>query len=236
MQKNTNEHKEHRRRVKNRYLAEGLEGFSEVHTLELLLFFAIPQGDVNELAHQLLNHFGSLRQVLEAPVEQLMAVKGMGEHSAILVSMIRGLVRKYMICQGKAFQPLNTLEDCGRYLMDRFIGYRDEVVMLLCLDAKRKPIACQLINEGSVNSTEISVRKVMEAALLHNATTVILAHNHPSGIALPSGEDVVTTRRIAVALDAVGIPLADHIVVADRDFVSMVQSGVYCPEECRLLV
>ncbi len=229
-------HKDHRRRVKNRFLAEGLEGFDEVHALELLLFFAIPQGDVNPLAHRLLDHFGNLRQVLEAPTEQLMAVKGMGEHSAILVSMIRGLSRKYMIGQDGGFRPLNTVEDCGNYLLDRFIGMRDEAVMLLCLDAKRKPLACRLISEGSVNSADVSVRKVVEAALAVNATTVVLAHNHPSGIAVPSMEDVFTTRRMAVALDAVGIPLEDHIVVADRDFVSLYQSGYYRPEECRLIV
>ncbi len=229
-------HKDHRRRVKNRFLAEGLESFEEIHALELLLFFAIPQGDVNPLAHRLLAHFGNLRQVLEAPPEQLMAVKGMGEHSAILVAMIKGLSRKYMIGQEDPGRPLNTLEDCGRYLMDRFIGRRDEAVILLCLDAKRKPLACRCISEGSVNSADISVRKVVEAALAVNATSVVLAHNHPSGIAVPSMEDVVTTRRMGVALDAVGIPLEDHIVVADRDFVSLVQSGYYRPEDCRLIV
>ncbi len=229
-------HKDHRRRVKNRFRSEGLEHFEEIHALELLLFFAIPQGDVNPLAHRLLDHFGSLRQVLEAPVEQLMAVKGMGEHSAILVSMIKGLARKYMIGQMDVGGGLNTLEECGSYLMDRFIGRRDEAVMLLCLDAKRKPLGCRIISEGSVNTTEVSVRKVVEAAIAVNATSVVLAHNHPSGIALPSVEDVVTTRRIAVALDAVGIPLEDHIVVADRDYVSLIQSGYYKPEECRLIV
>ncbi len=229
-------HKDHRRRVKNRFLAEGLEAFDEIHALELLLFFAIPQGDVNPLAHRLLEHFGGLRQVLEAPVEQLQAVKGMGEHSAILVSMITGLSRKYMIGQEDPGRPLHTLEDCGRYLLPHFVGTRDEVVMLLCLDAKRKPLACRCISKGSVNSAEVSVRKVVEAALSVNATTVVLAHNHPSGIAVPSMEDIVTTRRMGVALDAVGIPLEDHIVVADGDFVSLAQSGYYRPEECQLIV
>ncbi len=229
-------HKDHRRRVKNRFLSEGLEHFDEIHALELLLFFAIPQGDVNPLAHRLLDHFGGLRQVLEAPAEQLMAVKGMGEHSAILVSMIKGLSRKYMIEQEAPSCALNTLEDCGRYLMNHFIGRRDEAVLLLCLDAKRKPLACRVISEGSVNSAEVSVRKVVEAALAVNATSVVLAHNHPSGIAVPSMEDVVTTRRVGVALDAVGIPLEDHIVVADREFVSLLDSNLYRPEDCRLIV
>lgn len=229
-------HKDHRRRVKDRFLHEGLDGFDEIHALELLLFFAIPQGDVNPLAHKLLDHFGSLHQVLKAPPEQLMAVKGVGEHTAILLGLVKGLSQKYLIDYDEKHIQLLSLESCGKYLMDRFLGRRDETVMLLCLDAKRAPLACRIISEGSVNSAEVSVRKVVEAALAVNATTVVLAHNHPSGIALPSMEDIVTTRRMAMALDAVGITLDDHVVVADRDYVSLVQSGYYDPESCRLLV
>lgn len=229
-------HKEHRRRVKNRFLGEGLDSFDELHALELLLFFAIPQGDVNPLAHQLLDHFGSLHQVLKAPPEQLMAVKGVGEHTAILLGLVKGLSQKYLIDYDEKHIQLRTLEECGKYLMDRFVGRRDETVMVLCLDAKRSPLACRIVSYGSVNSAEVSVRKVVEAALAVNATSVVLAHNHPSGIAVPSMEDIVTTRRIAVALDAVGIVLEDHIVVADRDYVSLVQSGYYDPEDCRMMV
>lgn len=229
-------HKDHRRRVKNRFLGEGLDCFDELHALELLLFFAIPQGDVNPLAHKLLDHFGNLHQVLKAPPEQLMAVKGVGEHTAILLGLVKGLSQKYLIDYDEKHIQLLTLESCGKYLMDRFVGKRDEVVMLLCLDAKRAPLACRIVSEGSVNTAEISIRKVVEAALAVNATSVVLAHNHPSGIALPSMEDIVTTRRMAMALDAVGITLDDHVVVADRDYVSLVQSGYYNPEDCRLLV
>ena len=229
-------HKDHRRRVKDRFLGEGLDCFDELHALELLLFFSIPQRDVNPLAHKLLDHFGNLHQVLKAPPEQLMAVEGVGEHTAILLGLVKGLSQKYLIDYDEKHIQLLTLESCGKYLMDRFVGRRDEVVMLLCLDAKRMPLCCRIVSEGSVNSAEISIRKVVEAALAVNATSVVLAHNHPSGIAVPSGEDVVTTRRMAMALDAVGITLDDHVVVADRDYVSLVQSGYYNPDNCRLLV
>ena len=100
-----------------------------------------------------------------------------------------------------------------------------ETVFLLCLDAKCKVLCCREIGQGSVNSAGISVRKIVEVALGANATTVVLAHNHPSGLALPSAEDIQTTRRVAAALKAVEVHLADHIVVADGDYVSMVQSG-----------
>ena len=103
---------------------------------------------------------------------------------------------------------------------------------LLCLDAKGKVLCCQMVGEGSVNSAGVPIRRVVEIALAANATTVVLAHNHPSGLALPSYEDIATTKRLAVALNAVDITLADHIVVADGDHVSLVQSGYYSSSEC----
>ena len=224
-------HKDHRRRVKDRFLGEGLDCFDELHALELLLFFSIPQRDVNPLAHKLLDHFGNLHQVLKAPPEQLMAVEGVGEHTAILLGLVKGLSQKYLIDYDEKHIQLLTLESCGKYLMDRFVGRRDEVVMLLCLDAKRMPLCCRIVSEGNVNSAEISIRKVVEAALAVNATSVVLAHNHPSGIAVPSNDDIHTTRRLAMALSAVEIQLADHIVVAEDEYVSMVQSG-YCFDDC----
>ena len=230
------DHKLHRQRVKKRFLGEGLDHFDEIHALELLLFFAIPQGDVNDLAHRLLNHFGNLHQVLEAPPEQLVAVSGVREHTAVLLGLVKGISQKYLIDYKEDAVQLRTLEACGKYLMDRFVGRRDETVMLLCLDAKRSPLACRIVSEGSVNTAEVSVRKVVEAALSVNATSVMLAHNHPSGMALPSMEDIITTRRMGMALDAVGVTLEDHIVVAGRDYVSLRQSNYYDPEQCRMMV
>ena len=230
------DHKEHRQRVKKRFLGEGLDHFSEVHALELLLFFGKPQSDTNDLAHELLQRFGSLHQVLTAPPEQLMQVKGVGEHVAILLALVKGISQKYLIGQEDRRAPLNTIGECGKYLMDWFVGRRDETVILLCLDAKRVPLACRIVSEGSVNTAEVSVRKVVEAALAVNATTAVLAHNHPSGLAIPSMEDIVTTRRMGMALDAVGVTLEDHIVVAGRDYVSLRESNYYDPEACRMMV
>ena len=230
------DHKEHRQRVKQRFLGEGLDHFSELHALELLLFYGKPREDTNELAHDLLDHFGNLNQVLTAPPEQLMQVKGVGEHVAILLALVKGISQKYLIGQEDRRAPLNTIGECGKYLMDWFVGRRDETVILLCLDAKRVPLACRIVSEGSVNTAEVSVRKVVEAALAVNATTAVLAHNHPSGLAIPSMEDIVTTRRMGMALDAVGVTLEDHIVVAGRDYVSLRESNYYDPEACRMMV
>ena len=221
-------HKGHRERLKQRFLEEGLDNFTEIQVLELLLFYAIPRSDTNPLAHALLEHFGCLAQVLEADVEELKKVPGIGDHAATLLALVIDLCRYYQVTCAQQTEILTTLDECGKYLVPRFFGRTRETVFLLCLDAKCKVLCCKEIGEGSVNTAAISVRKVVETALSANATTVILAHNHPSGIAVPSNEDIQTTQRIAAALSAVEIHLADHIVVADGDYVSMVQSG------CRL--
>lgn len=227
-------HNGHRQRLKERFLREGLSHFEEHQVLELLLFYCIPRVDTNPLAHALLEQFGSLSQVLEAPVEELVKVPGIGENAATFLTLTTAVGRYYLVNRSMQNVILPTIERCGEYLVPFFYGRRNETVFLLCLDAKCKVLCCKEMGEGSVNSAGVPVRRIVEVALGANATSVILAHNHPSGLALPSGEDVQTTRRVAAALDAVEICLVDHIVVADGDFVSLAQSGYYRAEECRL--
>lgn len=223
-------HDGHRQRLKERFRAEGLDNFNELQVLELLLFYCIPRQDTNPIAHRLLDHFGSLSQVLEAPVGELEKIPGMGQSAATFLHLVRDAGRYYHVNRSRQEKILTTIEKCGDYLASYFIGRRNETVFLLCMDAKCKVLCCKEIGEGSVNSASIPVRRIVEIALGVNATTVVLAHNHPSGIALPSAEDLQTTQRIAAALDTVDIALADHIIVADRDYVSLVQSGYYRPQ------
>lgn len=222
-------HDGHRQRLKERFLREGLDHFSDIQVLELLLFYCIPRQDTNPIAHALLDHFGSLSQVLEAPVEELCKIPGIGQSAAVLLSMVLPINRSYERNRSENIQILPRVEACGAYLVPYFHGRRNETVFLLCLDAKCKVLGCREMGEGSVNSAGVPVRRIVETALGMNASTVVLAHNHPSGLALPSGDDVQSTYRVAVALNAVDIELADHIVVADGDYVSMAQSGLYRP-------
>lgn len=226
----------HRQRLKDRFRAEGLDNFSERHALELLLFYAIPQRDTAPLAQELLERFGSLPQVMDAPIQELEKVPGVGPNVSTLLALSTAFSRYYMVKRTSKSLILNTTELCGEYMLQHFRGRRNETVFVLCLDAKCKLLSCKEVGEGSVNSANIPIRRVVELALAVNATSVVLAHNHPSGIAIPSDEDVLTTRRLGAALDAVEICLADHIVVADDDFVSMLQSGLYRPGECRVIV
>lgn len=224
-------HEGHRQRLKERFRRSGLDNFTDVQVLELALFYCIPRRDTNPIAHALLEHFGSLSQVLEASVEELQKVEGIGENTALYLSMLPQIGRYYLVDRTQREVILPTIDKCGAYLVPFFFGRPTESVFLLCLDAKCKVLCCREVGRGSVNSAGVSVRKIVETAIGANATSAVLAHNHPSGLALPSAEDIQTTRRVAAALAAVEVHLADHIVVADGDYVSMVQSGYrFAPE------
>jgi DNA repair protein RadC len=222
-----NIHEGHRERLKKRFLEHGLESFEDYSVLELLLFYALPRSDVNPIAHALINKFGSLAAVFDAPVEELTHVPGIGINAAEYIKLIPQVSRRYLISRASFDNILDSTKKAGEYLLPRFYAERDEIVYLVCLDAKCKVINCKLLFRGSVNSAGVSIRKIVENALVYNSTSVIIAHNHTSGIAVPSEEDMITTRRIQEALKAVDITLSDHIVVADDDFVSMADNGFF---------
>ncbi len=224
-------HNGHRQRLKDRFRREGLDNFNELYVLELLLFYCIPRVDTNPLAHRLLDHFGSLTAVLDASAEELEKVEGVGENASTFLSLITQVGRYYQVKRSEPGEVLRSVERCGNYMVPYFFGRDRETVFILCLDAKSKVICCKMVGEGSVNSANVPIRRVVEIALNANATTVVLAHNHPSGLAIPSADDIQTTYRVAAALNAVEINLADHIVVSKDDFVSIVQSQYYKPQE-----
>ncbi|MBQ4641209.1 MAG: DNA repair protein RadC [Oscillospiraceae bacterium] len=225
-------HEGHRQRLKGRFRKEGLDNFDELYVLELLLFYCVPRRDTNPLAHTLLEKFGSLTGVLNASREELEKVDGINANISTFLSLIMQVGRYYQVKQNEPGKILRTIEQCGNYLVPYFVGREVETVFLLCLDAKCKVICCKKVGEGSVNSANIPVRRIVEMALAVNATTVILAHNHPSGLAIPSADDIQTTHRVAKALEAVEMILADHIVVCKDDYVSLVQSQLYKPQDC----
>lgn len=220
-------HEGHRKRLKERFLTKGFSGFADHNILELILFYSIPRKDTNEIAHRLLKRFGSLSAVFDAHMDELTAVDGVGESTAVLIKMFPEAARAYMNDKVKDGVVLDSSEKAGAYLVPRYVGIQNEVIILICLDAKCKVISCSQIVEGSVNATEVSIRKILETAIRCRATSVIISHNHPSGIAVPSHEDVVTTAKIKKSLEIVGIEFNDHIIVADEDFVSMRDSNMF---------
>lgn len=217
----------HRQRLKRQYMVGGLDSFDDARALELLLSYAIPRKDTYQLARQLLAEFGTFAHVLEARVENLQQVPGMTAHASILMNLVLDVSRRYLLDRACESNVMHNLEECGEYLTPYFHGRREEEVYMLALDAKARVICCQEIGKGSVNSANVPVRKIVAAALSVNAITVVLAHNHPSGIALPSQEDIDATVLVQSALEAVGITLLDHLIIVDTDFVSLKQSGYY---------
>ncbi len=219
-------HEGHRERMRKQLKTSGMDSLSDVQVLEMLLYYAAPRGDTNPAAHALLKRFGTLDGVFSAPETELRKIDGVGEVAAQLLLLVPQVARRCLMSRSTQIQVLDTTSKCGQYLLPFFHGEREEVVYLLCLDAKCKALDCVLIHRGGVNVASIAARKVVKAALDSNATSVVLAHNHPSGLALPSQEDKQTTMVLKAALDAVGVVLADHIIVADDDFVSMRDDGI----------
>ena len=220
-----NIHEGHRKRMKERFMKSGLDDFAPHNVLEFLLFYSIPRGDTNPIAHRLIDAFGSLSGVFDATPEELMKVSGVGESTAILISMIPQMARKYLEDKADAVNVVGGCGDIGAYLLPKFVGRTNEALMMVSIDNKNKVISCSVVAEGTVDSAKVSRRKVMEEAMKVKATRVILAHNHPRGVAVPSAEDVAMTREIGRLFSQVGIELVDHIIVADDDYVSMAASG-----------
>lgn len=219
-------HDGHREKMRRRFLSGGLEQFADHEALELLLYYAIPRRDTNPIAHALMDRYGSLSAVLAAPVEDLQKVEGIGENAAILLKLVPRLCGKARLADADRQELiLNTASRAGAYLLERFYGQRSEVIYQLCLDRKGKLLACKKLGEGSIASAALDIRKLVENAILHSASSVVLAHNHPSGVASPSVEDYAATDRSRAALETIGVALADHIIVADGDFVSLAESG-----------
>ena len=217
-------HDGHRARKKQQFLRHGADSFADHELLELVLYYAIPRRDTNELAHRLLEQFGLLENVFLAPVEELQKVEGIGESAALLLHLMPELMKRAQKTRPKE-RNLNSPEKCGNYFLRLLGGETREVLYQLCLDGKGKLLLCRQLSQGDMDSAALSVRQVVNNALSCGASAVVLGHNHPSGVALPSEEDRAVTLRVRDALKTLDIRLLDHIVVADGDYVSMAQSG-----------
>ena len=219
-------HDGHRERLRARFAEHGLDSFNELNALELLLCYAIPRRDTNEIAHRLLDAFGSLSGVFQASMQELTSVPGIGENAATLILMVPQIVKKAHVSKAKETKIIRNPTDAGNYLLPYFLDEPDEIVMMLCLDNKRAVICCREMGRGVVNCVDANIRRMVETALKVKTTTVIVAHNHPNGVALPSREDDNFTRTLYRSLGLLGITLEDHIIVANDEFVSLADSGI----------
>jgi DNA repair protein RadC len=208
-----------RDQMKKRFHEEGLDSFDQQELLELLLFYASsPKKDVADLAQRLLERFGSATEVFDAPVPDLVCVKGMTDHMAILMKMIPEISRKYMLSKISDTTDFSDINKVGKYLTSYYIGVNVETVVLVLLDSKNKWINLTKVHEGSVNSAAVTMRKLAETALFQHAAKVILAHNHPSGTTRPSRADMDLTMRVKNLFRVMEIEFLGHIIVAGNEF------------------
>ncbi len=218
------DHTGHRQRVKTEFRARGIEGWPDHRVLELLLFYALPQGDVNGLAHELIDRFGSLAGVLDASVTELCRVKGVSEHTALLLKLVPALGGRYMEERSSPGRIIRAPHEAAELLSPYFYGARNEMVYILCLDGKHKVLGVRKVSEGSISASEINIRRIAEEAMSLRAAGLYLAHNHISNIALPSAADWQSTDTVRAALSAVGLTLLDHLIFVDGDVISLRES------------
>lgn len=221
-------HDGHRQRIRAEFIARP-DVFPDYKVLELLLYYSNPRKDTNPLAHILMEHFGSFSGVLDASPEELKKVEGVGEQTVVLLKTIKEASGRYLAARVNPAKPILDSSDIDRLLRPYFFGATEEKIYLVCLDSKNRCLGIRLINEGTVNTSAIVVRKLIEAALSLNAVSVVLAHNHPNGMAKPSRADELSTEELEDTLKAVNIRLIDHVVFDDESMYSMRRSGRFTP-------
>ncbi|MDR2514132.1 MAG: DNA repair protein RadC [Christensenellaceae bacterium] len=225
-----NPHEGHRARLRGRAAQEGLQSFSSHEILELLLFYVIPRLDTNELAHRLIERFGSFSSVLDAEFEDLQSVPGIGAGAALFLSQLRDVLAVYMRDRFGERPLLSTAAAAGNYCVHLFTSQRNESMAVLCLDTQKRLIKADLLFRGTIDETPVYLRNLVEYALRHNARSLLIAHNHPGGGLKPSAQDIAQTKAIQSALRPLNIDLDDHIIVFGNSFMSLRQEQVYTAE------
>lgn len=224
MAENKGIHDGHRVRLKNKFLANGFQGFEPHNILELLLFYSIPRKDTNEIAHQLLNHFGSLKNVFNAEFEDLIKINGISENSATLIKMIPKIAQEYMSDSLKNVTVYDTAGKIGEFFVNKYLGEKKEIVYAMLLNNKFELLTVIKVHEGSVNSAQVSSRIILDSVVKYNASMIALAHNHPDGTVCPSMNDINTTADMMAAFGAFGIELIEHFVIAGNEYCPVIHN------------
>ena len=225
-------HEGHRERMRERYMAhESFDGFSEYEFLEMLLYYGKPRGDTNPCAHALMERFGSIKAIFEASVDELCTVEGIGINSAILIQLIAESMRRYA---GDMVQPVpvyDTMSKVIEYLYRLFVGLDHERLYMLMFNDRLNMIDCVMLSKGTVNNSDVPMRNIVKKAVLKNATGIILTHNHPNGVPVPSESDLQVTEQVKNLLEMVDIVLMEHFIVADNSFWPVMRRryGIFRP-------
>ena len=221
-----NLHANHRQRMKEKFLKFGFSAFNDHEILEYLLYYAIPQKDTNEIAHRLINKAGSLIGVFNLPYEELIKVQGVKKHTALFIMSIPYISRLYAVESAKsAMKQGLTYEEIGDFATKTFIGYNKEVLMGFYFDAKMHLLGHSIISEGSSYALNCDMKKITDETLKHNAANLVLAHNHPSNLIIPSADDFSSTKNLSRLLSKFDIILVEHFVVCGDRYVGIMKFG-----------
>jgi len=218
----------HRERLRKRFLTNGFQGLADYEVVELLLTFTIPRKDVKERAKALISRFGNLRGILDAPIEEVKKVKGMGEITPVFLKMVREIISLYLqqaIEKQEALSDPNRLHEFWRVKIG---ANSNEVFMVGYLDSGYRLLrdGIETLEEGTVDRATVYPRRVVEAALRRRAAAIVLAHNHPNADARPSEQDKLITKALVLAAAAVQIKVLDHLIVTPDRVFSFRQEGL----------
>lgn len=205
----------HRGRLRDRYLERGLDGFTDAEILELLLSFGTPRSDCKEPARRLLDRFGTLAAVLEAPVIQLQDVHGVGPKNSFAISFIQAVAGRYLQQRIRGKRYLHSSSDVRHYLEHSMRGLKREVLSVIYLDSSHAILSSEIVAEGTINVNTVYPRELVQRAIGYHAAAIIIAHNHPSGALRPSAQDISLTKNLYLVCSYLQIQLLDHFIVGD---------------------
>ena len=220
--KEENIHQGHRNRMKQMFLKHGFDAFTDIEKLEFLLYYAFAQKDTNPIAHKLLDEFGTIDKILEAPYSELTKVKGIGQHAAILIKLILEFASSYGT--SKCDAQINSTSSAKTFCSNLFKGKFVEEFYIICLSSSNKVLDCKRVNKGTASEVAIDIRSLTNIALANQCERIIISHNHPNGKARPSDEDIAFTSKILFSCIINNIEVLDHIIVSNDDSFSFEES------------
>lgn len=228
MSAETPHHLGHRQRLRERFLKSGLAGLADYEVVELLLTLAIPRSDVKEPAKRLLKRFGSLRGILDAPIEELGEIDGIGSVTPIALQIIRAAATLYLQQAAEGSEVLSDPVRISAFWRMRIGSLSNELFQIAYLDSGYRLLrdGVETIEEGTIDRATVYPRRVIEAALKRGAAALVLAHNHPNGNVQPSEQDKLLTRAIALAAETVGVKVVDHLIVSPNESFSFRKAGL----------
>lgn len=217
----------HRERLRRRFLLGGGRDMPDYELLELLLTIAIPRRDVKPLAKELIRKFGSFAEVVNAPLEELMLVKGVKENTAAVLRIVRecSVRSSWQSLRGMDAPVISDFDAMVDYCRSAMAYQTVEEFRIIFLNSKLYVIGEEIQQRGTVDQVAIRPREVIKSAMMHGASAMILVHNHPSGIVTPSKADMEITKRIKEAAEAVSIRLFDHLIISKSSVYSFHNQG-----------